>query len=164
MNAVRSKPQHVAACRAPGCLGWATHAGQHVKPLSRADVSYMAGRLVGSALVAGLRFMPSLEQGRCVTHAWKYPPDLFFPDRRGRHQDAAVDRAKLCCSKCPVRMECAEAAFSVRLRVDGVWAGSLPWDRARVHDEMPDAEAGEKARRLIEIVDEQPRFGRRKDG
>jgi len=53
-------------------------------------------------------------------------PELFFPEKGNRPQDA-----KMVCARCPVRAECLTDALA-QDRVSGVWGGTTERERRKL--------------------------------
>ena len=54
------------------------------------------------------------------------PVDLFFPDSREKEEKQKQMLYKVC-STCPIFKSCLE--YSLRVKVDGIWAGTTAQDR-----------------------------------
>ena len=60
-------------------------------------------------------------------------PDLFFPIAVGTSVAASqIARAQRICAGCTVRQQCLDFAMRTREPV-GIWGGTTPEDRIRVH-------------------------------
>ncbi|HTX27990.1 MAG TPA: WhiB family transcriptional regulator [Streptosporangiaceae bacterium] len=57
-------------------------------------------------------------------------PDLFFPVSTTGPAEKQIARAKMICTKCPVRLECLEFALA-HDQFYGIWGGATPEDRQR---------------------------------
>jgi WhiB family redox-sensing transcriptional regulator len=59
-------------------------------------------------------------------------PDLFFPPgERTEDVQEDVERAKLVCSACPVRLNCLAAALVFNTE-DGIWGGLTSVERRKL--------------------------------
>lgn len=54
------------------------------------------------------------------------PIDLFFPDSRDKEEQQKRMLIKVC-SNCPIFASCLD--YSLRVKVDGIWAGTTAQDR-----------------------------------
>ena len=77
---------------------------------------------------------------RCLTHAWKYPREVFFPET---NQGVLHDRARTCCMACPVRRECLTLCFEAEDAglgpQVGIWGGTTQDQRTKAKH-LPDCD------------------------
>lgn len=73
-----------------------------------------------------------------LTHEWwrtaacrDAEPELFFPISATAASRAQVQRAKLICASCPVRLECLRYALDNR-QEQGIWGGLTEEERRRI--------------------------------
>jgi WhiB family transcriptional regulator, redox-sensing transcriptional regulator len=66
------------------------------------------------------------EAGACVDA----DPDLFFPISQAGLALDQIERAKLVCAGCPVRIPCLRFAVEMK-ETHGIWGGTTPDERRR---------------------------------
>lgn len=92
-----------------------------------------------------LRSFPKFPNAECAKDG--IDPDLFFPDSALQLSERLPELQQIC-GKCPHQAECLDYALKFEI-YDGIWAGTTPDQRKKLHTAQPkEAERNKRHREI----------------